>query len=890
MEHGRTVAATPPASTPGASTPIPAAPATATPRPAHPTTPTPTPTHPTTPTPTPADLLAALTLEQKIGLLTGADNFSLAGHAPIGLRRLVMSDGPAGVRGTVMDPADRSSSLPAPIALAATWDPELVERVAAQLGAETRAKGVDVLLAPTVNLVRTPFGGRGFECFGEDPVLAARTAAAYVRGLQSAGVAATAKHYAGNDSETDRWNVDARIDETTLRELYLIPFEACVTEADAAAVMAGYNKVNGVTMTEHTELLRRILKDEWGFAGAVVSDWFAARSTEATALAGLDLVMPGPDGPWGGMEGGPLAKAVARGDVPESEIDDKVLRLLRLAHRVGALACAGADHAPRTGTMADRRVLREAAAASFVLLRNAPAVLPVTPGRSIALIGPNAVHPQYQGLGSAQVGLAVQVSPEEGLRAALPSDTALVTAPGCRTWLNTPVPAPGRLTDPSTGQPGARLEVRGEDGVLRHCGVRETPEVSWWDPRSEITGPGVGLLTFRTAFVAQEAGPHRFAVAGLGKLELRLGRPHLGASNSARSDTHPGVETDIVVQGEAPDPVDPVEPLSRPFEIGIELDLEPGDRVEITASCDPTGYANGFTRFKVGVVPMPSEDALLAEAVAAAAASDVAIVVVGAPEGLESEGYDRAALGLPGRQDELIAAVAAANPRTVVVLNSGMPMLMPWADRVAAIVQIWFPGQEFGHALADVLLGAAEPGGRLPVTMPRSEASCPVGPAIPAEGRLEYSEGLLIGYRGYDAAGTEPLFPFGHGLGYTSWAYEELDVPVGIVRAHADVEVTLTVRNIGTRAGRETVQVYLSGPQDDAESDAGDRPVRVLAGLARANAQPGESAHVRLRIPSRAFARWDAQSHAWVHPHGRYSVQVGRSSRDLRLTAAVDIG
>jgi beta-glucosidase len=761
--------------------------------------------------------------------------------------------------------------------------------VAAQLGAETRAKGVDVLLAPTVNLVRTPFGGRGFECFGEDPVLAARTAAAYVRGLQSAGVAATAKHYVGNDSETDRWNVDARIDETTLRELYLAPFEACVTEADAAAVMAGYNKVNGVTMTEHTEFLRRILKEEWGFAGAVVSDWYAARSTEATALAGLDLVMPGPDGPWGGMEGGALAKAVARGDVPESDIDDKVLRLLRLAHRVGALDAAGTEQGAGTGqaagdaAMADRRVLREAAAASFVLLRNAPAVLPVAPERSIALIGPNAALPQYQGLGSAQVGPAVQISPEEGLRAALPAGTPLVVAPGCRTWLSTPAPAPGSLTDPSTGQPGARLEVRGEDGVLRHCGVRETAEVNWWDPRTEITAPGVGLLTFRAAFVAQSPGPHRFAAAGLGRLELRLGAPRLGGASGA--DT-----VEAVVHGTAPDPADPVEPLSRPFEIGAELELAAGDRVEVFASCDPTGYANGFTRFKLGIVPMPPEDALLEEAVAAAAASDVAVVVVGSPEGLESEGYDRAGLSLPGRQDELVAAVAAANRRTVVVVNSGMPMLMPWADQVAAIVQVWFPGQEFGHALADVLLGAAEPGGRLPVTMPRTESSCPVGPAIPDGGALEYSEGLLVGYRGYDAAETEPLFPFGHGLGYTSWAYEGLDVPVGVVRAQADVEITVSVRNIGSRPGRETVQVYLSGPQDEAGGLAQGRPVRVLVGLASAHAEPGETAHVRLRLPSRAFARWDPELHAWVYPHGRYSVQVGRSSRDLRLVAPVVVG
>jgi beta-glucosidase len=822
------------------------------------------------------ELLALLTLEQKIGLLTGADNFTLPGQPLIGLRRLVLSDGPAGVRGAFLDPADRSSSLPAPIALAATWDPELVEQVTAQLGREARAKGVDVLLGPTVNLARTPFGGRGFEGFGEDPVLAARTAAAWVRGVQSAGVAATAKHYVGNDAETERWTADSRIDETTLRELYLVPFEACVTEAECAMVMAGYNKVNGATMTEHAHLLRTVLKQEWGFTGAVVSDWFAARSTELTALAGLDLVMPGPNGPWGGE----LAAAVARGTVSEAEVDEKVLRLLRVARMVGALGGAQGDAVP--GPHADRAVLRRAAAGSFVLLRNSGGALPLAPnGGAIALIGPNAVFPQYQGLGSAQVGAAVAVSPVEGLRAALGEHTELTVRQGVRTWLNTPPPDPAQLTDPVTSRPGARLELRGEDGKVLHTDVRTRPELTWWDPLPPpLTPRDMSELTFRTTFRAEVSGLHRFAVAGLGTLRLELSGQFLDGSGP------------VVAADTAPPAGDPVEALSRPFEIGTELDLDEGDAVEVFASCDPTGHGGEFTRFQLGIVPMPEEDTLIKEAVSAAQSSDVAVVMVGAAAGVESEGYDRDTLALPGRQDELVEAVAAVNSRTVVVVNSGMPVLMPWADRVAAILQVWFPGQEFGHALADVLLGTVEPGGRLPVTLPRTEAAVPVGPANPVDGTLEYSEGLLVGYRAYDKAGTEPLFPFGHGVGYTTWTYESLDVPVGPVPVGADVEVTVTVRNTGRRTGREVVQLYMSEPEPEQPSTphGPERPVRVLAALGNTTAEPGEATHVRLRVPARAFARWDASSHDWTHPRGRYLIQVGRSSRDLKLSAPVVIG
>ncbi|MGH3193283.1 MAG: glycoside hydrolase family 3 protein, partial [Streptosporangiaceae bacterium] len=287
------------------------------------------------------ELVSALAVTEKARLLTGADSWRTQACEAIGLRAMVTSDGPAGVRGTTKDERKPSACLPCPSALGATWDEALVYELAVALGVEARSKGVDVLLAPTVNLMRTPLGGRGFECFAEDPVLTARLASAYVRGVQHAGVAATVKHYVGNDSETGRWTYDARIAEAVLRELYLVPFEACVREAGALLIMAAYNKVNGSPMTENVRLLRDVLKREWGFAGVVVSDWHAARSTQATALAGLDLSMPGPEGPWGNL----LARAVADGTVAADLLDDKVVRLLRVAREVGALN--GADgHLP----------------------------------------------------------------------------------------------------------------------------------------------------------------------------------------------------------------------------------------------------------------------------------------------------------------------------------------------------------------------------------------------------------------------------------------------------------------------------------------------------------------------------------------------------------------
>jgi beta-glucosidase len=810
--------------------------------------------------------LTALDLDGKIRLLTGADNWRLPAEDRLKLRPLAMSDGPAGVRGVVMDERAPSSSLPCPSALGATWDPGLVAEVGRALGAEARAKNIDILLAPTVHLMRTPLGGRGFECFSEDPVLTAGMAAAYVRGVQSAGVACAVKHYLCNESETQRWTYDVRAAESVLRELYLVPFEACVREAGAAVVMSGYNSVNGATMTENTTLLRGVLKDEWGFAGAVLSDWHAARSTEATALAGLDLVMPGPGGPWGAQ----LAAAVRAGLVPEELIDDKVRRLLHVAGTIdGARKEAGADEAGR----ADPELLRRAAAAAFTLLRNEDGALPLGGDvRRLALIGPNAVHPVTQGGGSASVPPTGALSPAQALRAALASQaevtTELVTEPGCITWAAVPEPDPATLADPVTGQPGTRLEFRAGRGDLLAAEHRTATMFTWWDNLPEGVGwGGQGRIILRARFRAGQDGPHLVGAGGVGQLTLT-------------------VDGTVQAQGRTPVPADPVEAMVRPGEIRATVDLRAGQEAEVEVALLPENWAQGPISIRLGVVPAPDEDAMLAAAVRAAAGADAAVVVVGSGPATESEGFDRLGLGLTGRQDELVRAVAAVNDRTIVVVNSGMPVLMPWADDVAAVGCAWLPGQATGEALADVLLGRVEPGGRLPVTLPAAEADCPVLHAIPVDGTLHYDEGLLIGYRGFDRSGAEPRFPFGHGLGYTTWSLDSVRVegpgqtrPAGPA---AVLELTLTGRNLGERPGRDVQQVYVSPPDGDPS-----RPVRTLAAFAGLTAGPGETAQARVTVPARAFGRWDEAAGDWVYPPGEYLVEVGWSSRDLPASVLV---
>ena len=847
-------------------------------------------------------LLAALSVTDKVRLLTGAANWRTHGAPAIGLRPMIVSDGPSGVRGVTKDERHPSTCLPCPSATGATWDTGLLAELAAALGAEARGKGVDVLLAPTINLMRTPLGGRGFECFSEDPVLTARMAAAFITGLQSAGVAATVKHFVGNDSETERWTYDVVVSEQVLRELYMAPFEACVTEAGTALVMAAYNRVNGTPATEHPWLLRQILKGEWEFGGVVVSDWSAARTTVATAVAGLDLAMPGPKGPWGAS----LLRAVLDGVVPESVIDDKVARILRLARWAGALTAPGAQDAPPvTGVPAgnggpapdgnhcpvpgsgpvpderlpggapaggraalmDPRLVRRVTAASFVLLRNEGQVLPFDPGRvgSIALIGPNAVYPVIQGGGSAIVAPVTVSTPAAALPAALAGQASVTVAPGCRTWTTVPEPVAGSLHDPVTGEPGLRLEFRAGDGKLIRHEHRTSTQLAWWD---EGLPAGVGwgengTITLLTRFRADVTGPHLIGVAGVGHLTL----------------TVDGV---IVADTATPIPADPVQTMTRPGEVRAAVGLRAGQEADVRLDFRPADGIDAPLAVSLGIAVDEDEDTMIAEAVRAAAGSVAAVVVVGSAEAAESEGFDRETLALPGRQDELVTRIAAVNPRTVVVVNAGMPVLMPWADDVAAVIYAWLPGQAMGEALADVLLGRAEPGGRLPVTLPVRESDCPVLHAVPRDGRVDYAEGLLIGYRGYDAAGITPMFAFGHGLGYTQWAYESASLDGPGPAPGEDVRVRVAVRNTGSRPGREIVQAYVAGP-----AAVTGRPARALGAFAAVSAAPGERAEVVLTVPARAFAVWDPAAGGWARPPGTFMVEIGRSSRDLRLRVPV---
>ncbi|WP_437587549.1 beta-glucosidase [Sorangium sp. So ce1000] len=806
-----------------------------------------------------ADALAALSLEQKVRLLTGADFWSTHPEPAIGLRRMVVSDGPVGVRGERWDERDPSVCLPSSTALAATWDEGLLERIGAVLASEARRKGVDVVLGPTVNLHRSPLGGRHFECFSEDPLLTGRIGAAYVRGLQAHGVGATAKHYVANDSETERFTVDVRVDQRTLRELYLAPFERMITGAGAWLVMASYNAVNGVTLTE-SPLLESPLEDEWGFDGVVISDWTATRSTEAAGRAALDLAMPGPGGPWGQA----LVAAVRRGAVPEKAIDDKVRRLLRLAARVGALegvAPAAAIPPPLSGAEAGT-LAREAAAAAMVLVRNQGDVLPLDAAslRRVAVIGPNAAAGRIQGGGSASVHPHYAVSPMDGVRAALGRSADVVHAVGVRIHEGLVPVAGDQVVDPVTGQRGVHVRFLDAKGGVLHEEHRDVGRLTYiGDHRANEAA----TIEVTTRFRAAEAGRYRIGVAGVGVYRLTAGGQVL------------------FDEAVLPDKDDIAAALLAPPQRAAELSLAAEQEVDLALTHTvPSGTL--AVAFSLGVeVPALSDDEELARAVELARSSDVAIVVVGTTEAIESEGFDRTSLDLPGRQDELVSAVAAVNPRTIVLVNAGGPVTMPWRDEVAAVVLAWFPGQEFGTAAADVLLGTVEPGGRLPTTWPSRMEDVPVLSTKPENGKLVYAEGLHIGYRAWARAGLAPAYPFGHGLGYTRWEILDVEVPPSVA-AGAAVEARVRVRNVGTRRGRHVVQLYLSRPDSEVE-----RPVLWLAGFASVEAEPDQTVDITVTLEPRAFAHWAAGR--WQVEPGIYTLHAGHSATVLTRQTAVHL-
>ncbi|MCM2394156.1 glycoside hydrolase family 3 protein [Streptomyces albipurpureus] len=803
--------------------------------------------------------LGKLDLDAKARLLAGQDVWSLPALPEIGLESLVMSDGPIGVRGTQWSADDPSIALPSPTALAATWDPSLARRAGRLLAQEARRKGVHVLLAPTVNLHRSPVGGRHFECYSEDPYLTGEIGTGYVAGVQDGGVGTTVKHFVANDAETDRFTVNNVVAPRPLRELYLAPFEAIVKNAHPWGIMAAYNQVNGSTMTEHRYLQNAVLRGEWGFDGYIVSDWLAARSTRGAITGGLDVAMPGPQTVYGEA----LAAAVRSGEVEESDVDGAVRNVLRLAARVGVLEGAGPAVTELPATIDGRALAHEIARRSFVLLGNNPVaggdpVLPIDPTavREVALIGAAARDARVLGGGSATVFPEQIVSPLDGLAAALP-DGVLTHTVGA---------------DPSDelspAGKGFTLSVRCRDQSGRLLGESGLPtgHIQWIgdDLPAGVTHESLHSLEILGTLTPRESGEHTFGTRGLGAFRLTVDGEVLWAGGQ------------------------PAEEASDPFEAFFGKPAERA-RVQLTAG-EPVEVSLSYTVPEItgapmsGVVvsllhqePVRAADELIAEAVLAARSADVAVVVVATTESVESEGFDREDLRLPGRQDDLVRAVVAVNPRTVVVVNAGSPVELPWRDDVAAVLLSWFPGQEGGAALADVLLGAAEPGGRLPTTWPAVFADAPVSQVVPESGELDYREGLFIGYRAYDKAGTTPAYAFGHGLGYTTWEYESLEVTPG--------RAAVRIRNTGSRTGREIVQIYLA-PTSGGEVE---RPARWLAGFASVEAAAGSSVEVEIELPPRAFEIWDEQSNSWAHQGGFYQVQAAHALDDQRLTATLEV-
>ncbi|WP_348789243.1 glycoside hydrolase family 3 C-terminal domain-containing protein [Leifsonia sp. NPDC080035] len=796
-------------------------------------------------------LLESLSLEQKVRLLTGASFWTLHDEPQIGLGTIVVSDGPAGIRGQLWDERDASANLPSPTALAASWDVDRVHRLGQLIAAEARRKGVGVALGPTVNIQRSPRGGRHFEAYSEDPWLSGVVGTAFVKGVQSCGVAATPKHYVANDSETDRMTVDVHVDERTLREVYLAPFERMVVEGGAWLVMSSYNSVNGVTMTEN-DLLRSPLKEEWGFDGVVVSDWGGVRDTVAAATSAQDLAMPGPQGVWGAA----LVEAVRNGQVPEADVDEKVRRILRLAGRLGDLD--GVEPAtPVAEPWPQERIdalLREAAADGMVLVRNEGGLLPVAPGSTtVAVLGQHARIARSQGGGSATVFPQHVVTPLDGITEAF-GEQNVRFAPGVRSSESV-LPLDGRVsTDPVTGEGGVHVRFLDADGGILLDEHRLSGRLAWLgDP---VLG-STAVVEVTGDFTAPADGEYAVGFAGLGLFRFEV-------DGELKSD---GLFF--------PEGTDPFMAFLNPPKQSFPVTLRAGQTVSLRLEHRPQVQPElAAVMFTFGYEePFADPDAELQRAVEAAAGADVAVVVVGTTETLESEGFDRVGLRLPDGQDALVRRVAAANPRTVVVVNSGGPVILPWLEEAPAVLLTWFPGQEMGGALADVLTGAVEPGGRIPTTWAADEEDVPVWQVEPVDGALHYEEKLNVGYREWlrrqALGGPAPAIPFGHGLGYTSWSLGEAAVD-GLV-------VSVPVTNTGERAGKQVVQVYLSRVSESAI----ERPVLWLAGYAVVRVQPGETAVATVELEPRSLQYWSVDDHAWRTEPGTYAVRVGTSVATL---------
>jgi beta-glucosidase len=790
-------------------------------------------------------LLMELTLDEKAALLAGIDLWHGPGVPRLGIAALKVTDGPSGARGEQWS-GRPSANFPCGSALGATWNPDLVREIGTRLGVETKRKNAHALLAPTVNIHRHPLAGRNFECYSEDPFLSARIAVAYITGVQSQGVSCTVKHFVANDSEFERMTISSEVDERTLREISLVPFEAAVTEAGTWALMTAYNKVNGTYMSEHGPLLT-MLRDEWRFDGVVMSDWYGTHSTADAANAGLDLEMPGPP-QWFGQK---LAEAARAGAVAETALDDKVRRVLTLLERTGRLDDEVAREEECIDDPVDRELARRAAAESFVLLANDRAVLPLGSGvTTLAVIGPNADATNIQGGGSARVTPHPPVSPLAGLRTRFGSnEVAVEYERGCDSFKQTPVLDERVLREPLRAEYFAGRERAGEAVHVESSGRAYFTYIG-------PVGHGVPAefsMRVTGTVVVPESGEWTLSLVQVGRARLSIDGEVLvdNWNPEGRSDAFMGF-------GSA--------------EVASTIELIAGEPHTIEVEFVPPGGLGGL---QIGCRP-PAPADLMDRAVALARRADAVVCVVGTDGDWETEGSDRESMALPPPQDELLRAVAAANPNVVVVVNAASPVEMPWAGDVGAIVQCWFPGEEWGNALADVVSGDVAPSGKLATTIPARLEDAPAFTNYPGEGgAVRYGEGVFVGYRWYDARDIAPRFCFGHGLSYTSFEIGE----VLWTRSAGEWGITLTTRvtNTGSRWGAEVVQCYVR----DLEASVA-RPVQELKAFAKVWLDPGAGREVSLHLDRRAFAFWDVTARDWTVEAGDFEFRVGTSSRDIR--------
>lgn len=800
-------------------------------------------------------ILQSLSLEDKVTLLAGADQWHTHAVDRVGIPALKVSDGPNGVRGEGRDTQEvTSASFPVGTAMGATWNPDLINRVGRALAEETKAKGAQVLLGPTVNMHRAPLAGRNFECFSEDPHLTSRMAVAYIQGLQEGGVGACVKHYACNDQEFKRFSISSEVRERALREIYLPPFRAAVQEAGTWTIMSAYNRINGTYASEHDYLLLEILKGEWAFDGLVISDWYGTYSEEVVG-SGLDLEMPGP-ARWMGKH---ALEAVRSGKVDEKVIDDKVTRLLKTLSRTGAFDQEGIPAEEAVDRPEDRTLIRQIGREAVVLLKNENDLLPLDKDNKmkIALIGANAKKVSFQGGGSSQVNPHYVISPLEAITEAVGDKGEVHYALGCPVYKEIPPLEQEWLRgeDGTQGMLNVRyFDNQDLDGEPIHQVTTSGSQLAWFGEKAEHFNPTRFSLRMTGGFQVPESGSYTLELACIGKGRLYI-------NDELIFDLWEGGEQNEPGEGIKKSQVMNLEE-GKLYSLRLEYASLPGPR---------------WRGVRVGCLPPLPEDPV-GEAEALAAESDLAVVVAGLTPEWETEGQDRVSMDLPGKQNQLIERVAAVNPNTVVALNAGSPLHMPWLDTVPAVLQMWYLGQESGNALADVLFGVADPSGRLPTTFPRQIQDNPAHLNFPGEnGRVYYGEGLFIGYRYYDQKGIQPLFPFGHGLSYTTFTYDHVKLNGEIFKTGDTIEIQVEITNQGDRSGQEVIQLYLRDPDSSLV-----RPPKELKAFSKVQLEPGESRTVTLLLEEKDLAYYDDAKSSWVVEPGAFEILIGRSAADIQ--------